>query len=269
MNPSRPHVRLSRRILRDRVDPQLEAGDVMGGAGIAAAKRWITWSFKGSPTPARWVAAVIQKESAILGIDAGSPDAFYGPQTADAADRIIALSSDKPAPSRPDEESDEISSDTSSVRCWSPTTAQFNAAYGEVGTNQDMVLTPYPLQLDWDLSTSVSRFSAHKSLVPRIQRAMVATLAHYGIDGLRNLGLHRFGGCLYVRNKRGGSTPSVHSWGAAVDWYPTKNQLRQKRTEAVFGREAYDPFLDAWEAQGFMSLGRCYDFDWMHLQANP
>jgi hypothetical protein len=27
--------------------------------------------------------------------------------------------------------------------------------------------------------------------------------------------------------------------------------------------------MDIWEKHGFMSLGRCFDFDWMHLQANP
>jgi hypothetical protein len=29
----------------------------------------------------------------------------------------------------------------------------------------------------------------------------------------------------------------------------------------------YAPFLDLWEAEGFVSLGRARNFDWMHVQA--
>lgn len=262
--------RLARVILKDRVAPELELGEVIGPVAIAAAQKWITWNFKGDSTPDRWAAAVIQKEAGLRGIDAGKFDAFPGPQTLDAAVRIQRQIDGITAPLvRPDERTDEISSVHSGIRCWSPSTAEFRARYGREGENQALVRSPYLLRLDWDLDETIWKFSAHESLTGRIESAMGEILTHYGIDQIRALGLDRFGGCLYVRPKRGGSTPSVHSWGAACDWYPSKNQLKQSRKSALFAKEAYEPFLNIWEKYGFMSLGRCFDFDWMHQQANP
>jgi hypothetical protein len=270
MIPDYKARRLARRILRDRVKPDLELGDVIGPVAIDAAKGWIPWTFKGVPTPDRWVAAVIQKESGLRGINAGSFDAFYGPQTQDAALRIQRVLDGVTAPLvRADEVEGDVSSARSGIRCWSPTTAEFRARYGREGENQALVRSPYMLRLDWDLEETIWKFSAHQSLVSRMEAALADVLAHYGIDQIRNLGLDRFGGCLNVRLKRGGSTPSVHSWGAAKDWYPSRNQLKQTRKSALFAKEAYAPFMDIWEKHGFMSLGRCFDFDWMHLQANP
>jgi hypothetical protein len=270
MSPTLAVRRLAQEILKSRVDPALEVDGAFGRESAKSAAKWIPWTFKGKPTAARWVAAVIQKEAALRGINAGTPDAWYGPQTADAADRIILQIQGKPLPVRPDEIPDATGKPGgSTIRCWSPTTAQLRARYGQEGTGQDMVDSPYGLLLDWDLSTQVFRFSAHASLKPRIEAAMGEVLVHYGLSAIRNLGLNRFGGCLNVRLKRGGSTPSTHSWGSAIDWFPTNNQLKQTHRSAAFAKPAYAAFLAIWEKHGFMSLGRCFDFDWMHLQANP
>lgn len=265
------HRALARDILRERVGPQLEPGTTLGPAFEAAAAQWFPWNFKGKPTYERWAAAVIQREGATHGFVTGAWDAFYGPQTADVAERIIRL---RQGITRPLVRADEVEGSAglkggSTIRCWSPTTSDFLDRYGPVGKNQSMVVSPYPLQLDWDLTETISRFSAHASLVSRIEAAMAEILAHYGADQVYALGLNRFGGCLNVRPKRGGSTPSVHSWGAAIDWFPTKNQLKQTHASARFARADYNAFFTIWEKYGFMSLGRCFDFDWMHVQANP
>lgn len=270
MTPPVKFRRLAQRILNHRDHAGLVVDGVFGRLSRAAAARWVLIDFRGAPTWQRWVAAVIQKEAALRDINAGAFDAFYGPQTADAADRILRQIEGRPDPVRPDDaDLGEVSGQGSSIRCWSPSTSQLIARYGRVGTGQALVKSPYLLRLDWDLDTTLGRFSAHASLVGRIEAAMAGILAHYGADGVRNLGLDRFGGCLNVRLKRGGSTHSVHSWGAAIDWYPTKNQLRQTRASALFAKEAYAPFLDIWERHGFMGLGRCFNYDWMHVQANP
>lgn len=271
MKPTSAHRALARDILRERADPKLEPGNVLGPVFVATAAMWFPWTFKGDPTPDRWAAAVIQREAVIHGIHAGKWDAFFGPQTADAADRLIRLRKGVTTqPVRPDEvEGDVRSKGGSTIRCWSPSTSDFIGRYGRVGENQALVHSPYMLVLDWDLEETIWKFSAHESLVKRIESAMAEILAHYGIDAIQKLGLHRFGGCLYVRNKRGGSTPSVHSWGAAIDWYPSKNQLKQTHRSALFAKEDYQAFLLIWEKYGFMSLGKCFDFDWMHQQANP
>lgn len=270
MTPPRHVRRLAQQILNDRNKAGLLEDGVFGPKSSTAAASWVDWNFRAEPTWSRWVAAVIQKEAALRGINSGKPDAFYGPQTDDAANRILLQIAGKPDPVRPDDaDLDEVSGKGSGIRCWSPSTAAFRARYGTEGQHQLLVRSPYILRLDWDLDTTLWKFSAHSSLVPRIEAAMAEILAHYGADAIRNLGLDRFGGCLNVRLKRGGSTPSVHSWGAAIDWYPTKNQLKQTRASALFAKDAYAPFLDLWERHGFMGLGRCFNYDWMHVQANP
>lgn len=265
------HRALAREILRDRVDANLERGSTLGPVFMATAAMWFPWTFKGDPTTDRWAAAVIQREAVLHGINAGKWDAFYGPQCSDAAERLLRLRGGVTTqPVRPDEVEGTVGAKGgSTIRCWSPSTSDFIGRYGRVGEGQQLVRSPYLLRLDWDLDETLWKFSAHASLTARIESAMAEILAHYGIDRLRALGLDRFGGCLNVRPKRGGSTPSVHSWGAAIDWFPTKNQLKQTHASAVFAREEYAAFFAIWEKYGFMSLGRCFDFDWMHVQANP
>lgn len=260
----------AQKILNDRAGAGLKTDGFIGAKTIAAAERWIPWTFKGRPTSERWIAAIIQKEAGIRGFNAGATDAFWGPQTSDADERIrIARDGTKPF-ARPDDDlAGAISDDKSSIRCWSPTTAQFREKYGHEGDGMGRVVSPYALRLDWDLTTTLNGFAAHHTLTERIEGAMDEILATYGLEKIHELGLDRFGGCLNVRMKRGGSTPSVHSWGAAIDWFPSMNELKMTRKRAAFGKAAYDPFLDIWEKFGFMSLGRCFDFDWMHVQANP
>jgi hypothetical protein len=265
------HRALARDILRQRVDDKLEAGSVLGPVFMATAAMWFPWTFKGDPTADRWAAAVIQREAVIHGINAGKWDAFFGPQTADAAERLIRLRKGVVTqPVRPDEVEGTVGAKGgSTIRCWSPSTSDFMGRYGPVGESQQLVRSPYLLRLDWDLEETIWKFSAHASLTSRIESAMAEILACYGIDQVRSLGLDRFGGCLNVRLKRGGSTPSTHSWGVAIDWFPSKNQLKQSHRSAFFAKADYFAFFEIWEKWGFMSLGRCFDFDWMHVQANP
>lgn len=132
-----------------------------------------------------------------------------------------------------------------------------------------MVQCPYVMKLDWDLNSVICRFSAHEKVVKPFETALGNLLDHYGINKIRKLGLDRFGGCLNVRKKRGGSSWSTHAWGIAIDLYPSRNRLRWNHKRAVFAQSKYQAFFEIFEAAGFTSLGRCYDFDYMHLQFNP
>lgn len=264
--------KLAQEIINRRTQSKLIVDGVFGPKSIQAAKGLLTGrAFRGVMSSDRWVAAVIQYEASVmLHLKVGAVDGFYGILTDDAACRLlVSTSGDMPYYDRPEEYASSSCKSVRKVICRNPSTAEFNAHYGKVGTNQGMVASPYPLKLDYDLDTYTNRFSAHNSLVSRIEAAMHDILDHYGLDKIQKLGLDRFGGCLNVRLKRGGTTPSTHSWGAAIDWFPSKNALKQTRTSALFAREDYKAFMDIWEAHGFMSLGRCFNFDWMHVQANP
>ena len=93
------------------------------------------------------------------------------------------------------------------------------------------------------------------------------TLQHFGLQQVQALRLDQFGGCLNVRPRRGGNTYSVHAWGAAVDLDPVNNALRWDRSRAACAKAAYEPFWKIVEEQGWTSLGRQKDYDWMHFQA--
>jgi hypothetical protein len=126
---------------------------------------------------------------------------------------------------------------------------------------------PYPLRLSWDLNTTVSRIACHEKVAPSLGRVLAGVLDHYGPDAVRELRLDRFGGCYNPRKKRGGTSWSTHAWGIALDFDPERNRLQWGRDRAVFARPVYDRWWELWEAEGWISLGRVANFDWMHVQA--
>jgi hypothetical protein len=66
---------------------------------------------------------------------------------------------------------------------------------------------------------------------------------------------------------RGGDRWSMHSWGIAIDFDPTRNSLHADHTQARLAQPDCNEFWRIWEDEGWVSLGRARDFDWMHVQA--
>jgi len=66
---------------------------------------------------------------------------------------------------------------------------------------------------------------------------------------------------------RGGNSWSMHSWGIAIDFDASRNQLRWGREKAVLAKPVYDAWWKAWEDEGWVSLGQERNYDWMHVQA--
>ncbi len=90
---------------------------------------------------------------------------------------------------------------------------------------------------------------------------------HDIVEGVIAWACDQFGGSLNVRRIRGGKSWSMHSWGIAIDFDPANNQLRWGRDRARFAKPEYEAFWAAWEEEGWVSLGRTRNFDWMHVQA--
>lgn len=141
------------------------------------------------------------------------------------------------------------------------------AFYGQPGENQTHLESPYPLYLDWQLSERASGFSIHEKCHDSALRVMKRVLSAYGEPAIHSLGLDQFGGCLNVRKMRDSRSWSVHAWGAAIDWDADRNQLRQTSKTAQMAKPQYKTFLDLWAEEGWLSLGRARNFDWMHVQA--
>lgn len=185
-------------------------------------------------------------------------DGFIGPVTQEAYEAYVRAARDT-----------EHLSDTckpATKNDW-PAQRDVPAYYGSVGQNQVMLELPYPLRIAWDRNTSVTRMSLHKLVAPSAGVVLRRVLDHYGYEAIQRLDLDLWGGSLNVRRMRGGTAMSMHSWGIAIDWDPTNNELYWGRDRARLALPGYDAFWEAWEAEGWVSLGRTKNYDWMHVQA--
>jgi hypothetical protein len=115
--------------------------------------------------------------------------------------------------------------------------------YGEPGKHQVKLELPFPMRLAWDTNTVIRRFAIHEKAHDSAARAFARIRDHYGEAARRDLGLDLFGGCLNVRKMRGG------------------------RDRARMATPEHAAFLDIWEEEGWISLGRERNYDWMHVQA--
>lgn len=140
--------------------------------------------------------------------------------------------------------------------------------YGPVGENQIQIPVPYPMVLAWDLTKQVKRITCHEKVSYCMTKIFDDLLSHYGLEKIHELGIDRFGGMLNVRKMRGSAAAwSIHSWGAAIDLDPDRNQLKWGKDKAQFAKPAYLPMWKIFEGVGFTSLGRARNYDFMHAQA--
>ncbi len=154
------------------------------------------------------------------------------------------------------------------VTAW-PRQANVRAFYGEPGNpacTAGIAEMPYPMRIAWDTKSIVRRFRCHTKVKGAMETIFRETLAHYGLKEVQALGLDLFGGCYNLRQMRGGTSWSMHSWGIAVDLDPANNQLKWTKAKARFAKPDYVAFWNIVEAQGALSLGRARDYDWMHFQ---
>lgn len=175
-----------------------------------------------------------------------------------------------PDPWRPDDvEAD--GPDERAVPDWG-TQRDMRRRFGEPGGPQctaGKVIVPpeFGMVIAWNKRKAVRRFSCHEDIADALTRVYAKALSDLGPDLIQTLGLHLWGGCYNYRKKRGGSTLSTHAYGLAVDHDPERNQLRWKVPRARLSRPDAVEWWRIVESEGFTSLGRARDFDWMHFQA--
>jgi hypothetical protein len=198
-------------------------------------------------------------------VDPGAIDGLWGSQT-DYAVNVIRqrIQNNLRAPSfRDQEELDPYREHTWPLQ----TQTEVRAFFGRVGTHQVMLDLPYVHRLAWDKNQRIHRYSCHEKVHDSLHRILTRVLEHYGEDQIAALHLDLFGGCFNKRKKKGGTTWSMHAWGVAVDYDPESNRFRWGWERAAFARPAYDAWWQIWEDEGWTSLGRTRNFDWMHIQA--
>ena len=195
--------------------------------------------------------AVIQIHATLKKITVGQVDGFPGPLTENAIDILL----------------DNVFERSNETGKKFPSESKLTEFYGEVGKNQVRAQIPFEMMLAWDLHTKLTSFFCHEKVVKSVEKCYSRVLSHYGSSEISRLRLNRFAGCLNVRKKRGGTTMSTHSWGIAIDTNSQQNKLRWGKDRATLAKPEYDEWWKIWEDDGWLSMGRQSNFDWMHMQA--
>ena len=183
-----------------------------------------------------------------------------------AAASTIAPAEKAALPDRDDDTDPAIQLIDLVPRTW-PRQRDVPGFYGAVGTGQTTIEIPFDMSLAWATGTRVKRMTLHKKVAPSAERVLQAVSGIYSPKERHDLGIDLFAGSLNVRRMRGGSAYSMHSWGIAIDFDSIRNQLSWHKPKARLSHADALPFWQAWEAEGWLSLGRARDYDWMHVQA--
>ena len=150
-----------------------------------------------------------------------------------------------------------------------PSENEVEEFYGKIGKNHTSLTLPYPMRIAWDPNHVISNFTINKKCAASAGRILTKVHDHYGFSRIQELGLDLFAGCYNPRPKRGGREGnwSMHAYACAIDFDSAHNQFRWTRTQARFARPEYDAWWSFWEEEGWVSLGRARNYDWMHIQA--
>jgi hypothetical protein len=230
---------------------------------------------KQAQLPAGWQGLSAERQITFLlqlickekGIDCDPVDGFWGPVTQNAYESLVHLLESGTLP--PNWRDDEPSE--ANPHLWPrdrPGQQEMRNFYGQPGSPPiKQVACPWRLRLAWDKSQIVKNIGVHAKVADSVANVFQRVHQHYGDAELKRLRLDLFGGCFANRKKRGGSTWSTHAWAVALDFDPERNQLKWGRDRAAMAHPDYKFWFDAWEADGWVSLGRSRNFDWMHVQA--
>lgn len=137
--------------------------------------------------------------------------------------------------------------------------ASLKAFYGNPGDESQLVKLPVDgLGVRYD-GQPVRTIYCHAKVAESLGRVLAAIA-----EGPCNVVLGEYAGCYNNRAMRGGSTPSLHARGAAIDLDPDGNgNLVPWPTVATMRIEV----MEAFAREGWLSAGAFWGRDAMHFQA--
>lgn len=144
--------------------------------------------------------------------------------------------------------------------------SKFGSPGKEIESRLVSVPVPYPLRLEWDTSTVVTKIRLHKLVADHAAAAFEAIAKSYSAADIERLRINWFSGSYAYRRVRGGTTWSKHAFGIAMDFYATANGLMTPWRDGAFSAPVYEPMVAAFEGQGFASLGKIMGRDGMHFE---
>lgn len=251
-----------------------EMGHNAGTLDGFAGKKTMNALAKVNELPRNWtkekkITGLLQIYARSRGIDPGKIDGLWGNRTQEAYTQLKhqLLFGTIEAPWRPEEITIPVNPHHWPFQNLNELNAFFGKATPTNNRNLVVMTLPYPMVLAWDEGVHIKRISCNKKVKESIETVLDKALQHYGMAAIKELRLNCFGGCVNYRPMRGGTMLSTHSWGIALDFDPINNQLKWGREKASLARPAYNKWWEFWEAEGWVSLGRHRNYDWMHVQA--
>jgi hypothetical protein len=175
----------------------------------------------------------------------GCDDGFWGPKSIRACKKHLLSMMPSPNP-------------------WpKPDQASLRAFYGEPGDESNLVMIDFPYPMFYG-GIRVTRTRVHRKCAASLLRVLTAIrdliplLPHVKDEA------EDYGGIFNNRNKRGGSTKSLHAWGAAIDLDADDNTFRDS-----WPMKADMPLeiMECFAREGWLPAGAFWGYDAMHMQA--
>jgi len=137
--------------------------------------------------------------------------------------------------------------------------ASLTKFYGRAGDESQLVnLAVNDLDIRYD-GKNVKSIRCHHKVAPSLRRVLenIAKTPHAWV-------LKEYAGVYNNRPMRGGSLPSLHARGAAIDLAPSTNQFRES-----WPRSANMPIevMEAFAKEGWLPAGAFWNYDAQHFQA--
>jgi len=180
----------------------------------------------------------IKAMQARIGVEA---DGFWGPKSIAACQKHLRKLMPSPSP-------------------WPSTDmASLTKFYGKAGDESQLVPQAFA-GLGIQYEGKVARvIRCHHKVADSLKRVLTAIS-----KGPHRKTLEKYAGCFNNRPMRGGSLPSLHARGAAIDFDPDNNGNRVSwPTQATMPLEVMEEFAK----EGWISAGASWGRDAMHFQA--
>lgn len=141
--------------------------------------------------------------------------------------------------------------------------ASLRAFYGSPGDESNLVTFNFPYPIYYEGKT-VTKGRCHHKVKDSLLRILTAIGARHAGNREVMEEAEDYGGIFNFRLKRGGSTYSVHAWGAAIDLDADDNAFRDSwPMRADMPLEIMEEF----SREGWLSAGAFWGYDAMHFQA--
>lgn len=168
-------------------------------------------------------------------------------------------------PSRDDDAAPSAAADVGAVWPRQPDVERF---FGAPGKNLTTLQLPFAMQYREDKNVyPVKHFQIHEKVHDSALRCFGRIADAYDDAARAETGIDQFGGCFNPRPMRGGTRLSMHAWAIAIDFDPDRNALTWGLDRARLASPDCATFWRIWADEGWVSLGRARNFDWMHVQA--